>query len=438
MLEERSRQSSPRRLIVADDLTSAVDCAVRMLPWVSEAVVPLVEGSSCRWGGEAAVAIFTDSRESDPLAAYAAVRRGMSWIPVEPNTVTYKSIDSTLRGNLGAEVDAMLDAGAFDGAVVAPAFPHYGRTTVGGRQLLDGRPLEETEFAADPTCPVSNSRVSERLAEQSARGVLELGLDLVRSPAASLAAAIVHDLERAPVLVCDAETDLDLERIARAVDLTAARLLRVGSTGWARAVAAGGRPPPAPVSPTSTRRAAQAVVVVAGSVSEITATQLDVLGIVGAVRTVVPLDALMGEPEAGVAEPWRCAGETAIAGGARLLVLATESRRADVLRALALGVQRGWSSRYVAGRIAQGLAGIAARLLERFPGLGIVATGGETARAVLTLAGARDITLSGEVEPGIPLGSVRARTDFPVAIKAGGFGSPQALVAAAGALLHAS
>lgn len=61
-----------------------------------------------------------------------------------------KKIDSTLRGNIGAEIEALMKACGITGAVVAPAFPQAGRTTVAGECWVNGVRITETEFASDP------------------------------------------------------------------------------------------------------------------------------------------------------------------------------------------------------------------------------------------------------------------------------------------------
>src|SRR5699024_2301984 len=81
---------------------------------------------------------------------------------------------SALRGNVGATAEAALtarrrsieSAGGRDRLVMGlciPAFPTAGRTTVQGRQLLDGRLLEDTELARDVRSPVRTSDVESIL-----------------------------------------------------------------------------------------------------------------------------------------------------------------------------------------------------------------------------------------------------------------------------------
>lgn len=66
----------------------------------------------------------------------------------------YKKIDSTLRGNLGAEIKAVADVFKPDIVIIAPAYPANQRITIGGYHLLEGKPIELTEIANAPKTPV--------------------------------------------------------------------------------------------------------------------------------------------------------------------------------------------------------------------------------------------------------------------------------------------
>jgi uncharacterized protein YgbK (DUF1537 family) len=57
----------------------------------------------------------------------------------------------------------------------------------------------------------------------------------------------------------------------------------------------------------------------------------------------------------------------------------------------------------------------------------LVATGGETAAALLTRLGVHGLQLVDEIEPGIPLGLTLGEVSVPVVTKAGGFGNEECL-----------
>ena len=144
-----------RLAIIADDLSSATDCGAQVVRSGLSVVVPLGGYSPpAQARPTQVISVDTDSRSLSADRAYAKVRTAARQLVAEGWTDFYKSVDSTLRGNLGAEIEAVLEIVKPDCAVIAPAFPKYGRTTVNGVQYLHGRPLHETEFGSDPTAVV--------------------------------------------------------------------------------------------------------------------------------------------------------------------------------------------------------------------------------------------------------------------------------------------
>ncbi|MDE6168597.1 MAG: four-carbon acid sugar kinase family protein, partial [Acetatifactor sp.] len=136
-----------RILIVADDLTGANDTGVRFAKCGAK-VFTVLDKEHVNWekaGDCDCITLSTDSRGLPPREAYERVHRAVRKFSGRETILYSKRIDSTLRGNLGAETDAMLDALADDRmAVVVPAFPEAGRTYVGGHLLVCGVPLFRT------------------------------------------------------------------------------------------------------------------------------------------------------------------------------------------------------------------------------------------------------------------------------------------------------
>ncbi len=169
-----------RVAIIADDLSSATDCGVAFSRRGMRTLVPLGSlGDLRRLPFDADVlSLDADSRALSPREAYEEIARAANALRGAGSVgEVYKSIDSTLRGNLGAEIDAAMDVFEADLAVVAPAFPLHGRTTVGGRHFLHGVPMDKTEMARDPACPVKESDLVALASSQSKRraGLVDLG-----------------------------------------------------------------------------------------------------------------------------------------------------------------------------------------------------------------------------------------------------------------------
>ena len=163
--------------------------------------------------------------------ASAHVLRALTSRRARQALILYKKIDSTLRGNVAAELGAARAAlGAKRQILVAPAFPAQGRTVRGGRVLVNGKPLH--------------------------------GGDLKRK------------LRGLDVTVCDAASDAELRAIARKGLAMHPRPLFVGSAGLARALA--DELPRR--KPRRSRMPSGQIAVVVGSASSVSQRQADRLG----------------------------------------------------------------------------------------------------------------------------------------------------------------
>src|SRR5918993_1204266 len=194
--------------IIADDLTGAADSGVQLARAGYRTAVVFQGSSLPAEDGLDAVSVDTDSR---PLpAGFAAERVVEAAHAVRDSRVVYKKLDSTLRGPVAAEIAAALEATGREAAVVAPALPAAGRTTVGGVQMVHGTPVHETEFANDPKTPVNEGHLPTLLADVNPE-VGVLSVEDVMDPA-----KVVNALREYRCVVVDAERNEDLEALVRA------------------------------------------------------------------------------------------------------------------------------------------------------------------------------------------------------------------------------
>jgi 4-hydroxythreonine-4-phosphate dehydrogenase len=384
-----------RILIVADDLSGAADCAVACCNAGMESLVAL--------GVEAApaaevLAVDTDSRRLSAAEAAAVSARVVG--KHGGGALVYKKMDSTARGHFAAEIAACLGVMGGTVAIVAPAFPASGRTTRDGHQLLHGSRLETTEVWRHEGM-AGTAFLPDMLAVA--------GLSVARvGRGGDLGAAFAQTAD-CNALVCDAETDEDLRAIAESGQSFGRRALWVGSAGLARFLprAAGfsrarvaGRPELLRTGP---------VICAVGSRSGVSRAQFARLqGQAGIFCFTVAPEMLRQGPEAADWKELSGAFARAAAKGdvAARLDDAGDADPAESLRlCTALGA-------FLAPHVA------AAR--------GVIATGGETARAVLLAAGVATLRLAGEVEAGIPLSYTAA--GLGVITKAGAFGRAETLL----------
>lgn len=416
----------PRVWLVADDLTGAADATSAMAaPGVSGLILldPMTDDGALPVGPDPAVdvvALDTDTRDAPAHVAHDTAYRAAMSARAAGAGVLFRKVDSTLRGHVAAGVTATLAAARTIWApqpvlaVVAPAFPHARRTTVGGHQLLDGIPLERTEVwsTARLTGPADLTAMFTAVGQRSRL----VPIAVVRGAAEDLVGAI-KDIAAAgiEIAVCDAETDRDLRAIARSAVASGIRIVWVGSAGLAGqlSVALGlggdGSPYDAPAYCPS-----GPVVTVVGSRSSVAARQhRRLVADAGVAELLLDPDMLLtGEAHAG----W---GPAAAALGAAL------AARRDVAVALQ-------SARPVGDGDGDGrqLCEATGRLIAPYiGGIGaLVCTGGETTREVLLAAGAHTLRFVRELEPGVVLSRADGAHALPVVTKAGGFGDDNTLV----------
>ena len=115
-----------------------------------------------------------------------------------------KRIDTTLRGGVGVEIDAMLDQLNEDTiAVVVPAMPQSRRILVGGYSVIDGVALINTPVAQDVRTPVKENYIPRLLAGQTRRKVGLVTLDQVLKGKEGIKEALTEVWRRCHYCGCD-------------------------------------------------------------------------------------------------------------------------------------------------------------------------------------------------------------------------------------------
>ncbi|WP_199880784.1 four-carbon acid sugar kinase family protein [Bacillus massiliglaciei] len=399
-------------MLIADDLTGACDAGVQFTKRGMKAAVYFDKPDIHADSHEVCI-IDLDSRSLTKQAAYKKVQACLNVMPSSQSPLFYKKIDSTLRGNIGSEIDAMMDVFSFDFAVIAPALPALGRLTKAGRHYLHGTPVEETEIGTDPKTPVKESRIVELLSEQSSRKAISISQDKLKNEKdwEKTAAGLLAQSYR--LFVLDAESEEDLKRIAATFSKLPFRILWVGSAGLAEAL-------PIPASK-SLKNAVQiphgTVLTLAGSRAEITSKQIEyMLQFPKMGRVTLDPDKLHNEIER-TREIGRCLkeAETYIKDGKDLVIHVHQKGSRDI------------NTGSLPSIIVYELAAIASAVTKKFNIAGMILTGGDTARSIAAKMGVRGIELVGELEIGLPLSKMIGGPNLWMATKAGAFGNESSL-----------
>ena len=401
-------------LIIADDLSGAADCAIGFASERHRTVVTLEATRTSAHEGADTIAVDTDTRRLVPEDAAARTVAAYAEMSARGQRL-YKKIDSTLRGNWAAEVAALQPLAGM--AIVAPAFPATGRTVRGGSVYVHGQPLEETS-----TWKLEHAGLAADLATQLKSAGLKpelLDAEALRDDPHALAARIeALAAGGLQALIVDTQTEAALRALARATLQSEAAFFWVGSGGLAREIAALDSRRHTYVS--EQRDAAfpgGPVLILVGSLSGVSERQCAMLRERGRVEELIVPPAMLREGASH--RDWR-------AWQARIDVSLTA--RVDLL------VRIGRDDAFDPAEGAQLSTALAALVEPHFTKAGgLIATGGETARAMLAAARIGNLQLLAEVEAGVAVGRPldAGRTHCPgVVTKAGAFGTDRALYAA--------
>ena len=378
-----------------------------------------------RWD---ALVLNTHSRAMDPAQARQAVAAVLQRLDLKRFGVIYKKIDSTFRGNIGGEVDAILETSGLPVGFLTPAFPEMGRTVKDGILLVKGTPVAETEASRDPACPVKDSNLVDLLRRQSSCSIDLVDHRQIASALGSLREVVYRKRQAgAKILIFDGLGRKDLEAIAEVGFGLQPLPLFIGSAGLAEAVASrfAEKIRLTMATPSATASAAHALVV-CGSASAVSRRQLArVAQDAGFPHIEIRSSFALQAPSdrAAEEETIRRTASDALRRGSVILSVSPE-------RTAGSGVD----DRLAAQAIAEALGGIAASALA---GSGVaphdvalILTGGDTAMAVLAPLGIEGIEIGGELLEGIMAGRITGGrfSDAQVATKAGAFGKDDALL----------
>jgi uncharacterized protein YgbK (DUF1537 family) len=401
--------------VLADDLTGAFDTGVQFRSWGFSVEVLIGDVKDASKLSSDIVVVDTESRLLNKEDAFRRVYLSTEKLMQYGVERVYKKVDSTLRGNIGAELDAAMEASKAGFAFFAPAYPTYGRTTLSGKQLVDNSPVENTEYVDE--LGAKTSEVATIIGAQSKRKVGLVSFDAVEAGVGSIKSRVeALKKDGVEVAVFDALTEKHLIDIAHSIGDTK---LLVGSAGFASEVPPGlGMRNPKPI------------LSVCGSTRRLSRVQVrnlhDRLGFreveVGIMRLID------GEAEAK-AEVRRCVGEAVEALKAGVDVsLSSAPKESSAEEFIVHADKHGVKEAEAKHFIEEAMGDITSAILSEADVLGLILTGGATGLMVCEKLGADRASIVEEIEPGIPL--LMLSTGIPAVTKAGGFGVEDSLVQA--------
>ena len=211
-------------LIISDDFTGALDTGVQLSADGAATYVTLDSDFNMSDFTQDidVLVINTETRHLNQDQAYKtvfsitqrAINAGIPYI--------YKKTDSVLRGNIGAELAAVLNASSYKQIHFIPAYPEMGRITKNGVHYADGIPIAESIFGNDPFDPVLYSDIPSIISSQT-----------------MIPTHVINQYEdeewkdKEGILIHDSHTSKDMERIAHTLMTGKTTCLLAGCAGFA-------------------------------------------------------------------------------------------------------------------------------------------------------------------------------------------------------------
>lgn len=402
-------------LMIADDFTGALDSGVQFAARGAKTRVvtdPAYDFSQLEHDVQVLV-LDAETRHLKPEAAYGVVFRAVEDAMRAGFNYIYKKTDSALRGNVGAELTAVMDAAGAGRLAFLPALPKMNRVTRKGVHYIDGLPVAQSVFGQDPFEPVTASSVAEIIAAQSKTPVVlhPLGPETAEN--------------RPGIQVYDAETDDDLTRIGRSLGRKGLSL-SAGCAGFAAVLAEllelRGAPPGMPYL-------APALFVACGSVNPVTLRQMEKAEQAGFPHIhLTPEQKLepswLEAPDcASVAASWL---ETSKKKKHFILDVNDPPGRDDTA---AYAKERGLTTEDLRVRISRQLGQLVRRLLDGGLDATLLCTGGDTLLALMRAVGVAELTPMCDLDTGAVLTSfVYLGKTYHIISKSGGFGEPDLFI----------
>ena len=204
-------------IVIADDLTgSNATCSLFKKIGLRAASILKLQGD-INYDVDV-ISYSTASRGLDKEEAYKKVSEAIKILKSKDVLVYNKRIDSTLRGNIGTEINAMLDNLEDDRiAVVIPSYPDSGRIVVNKTMLVNGVLLENSDAGKDPKTPIKTSCVESLIQKGIKYSSTYFTLSDIEQPIEEIVKKIQEAIKKSRVLIFDAVNNEDIIKISKAI-----------------------------------------------------------------------------------------------------------------------------------------------------------------------------------------------------------------------------
>lgn len=393
-------------LIVADDFTGANDTGVQLVNHGIDVNVNFDVTSIDSDDNKSSCVLDTETRNSSTEEATNNMKSMMSKVNLDSFDIVLKKVDSTLRGNISAEIKTLAEFYDPDLVVFAPALPSLGRTIKNEILYVNKIRALDTEIGKDPLKPIDNDNISDILKRAFlGKKNRHYSIKDIRKDNFKIDGNYKY-------LSFDSENSMDLQKIIKEVKRANKKVLWVGSAGLMSSILM------------QYEKTLPAVGLI-GSVSDVTRRQLHFAEENGVNLISIPIyDVYEKDSYASYLNEAR----ELLQKGKDVVVMSSASYDRSELNRTIKKLEKYDLSKESIGKVTQTiLAGICRRLVLYEKISGVFVTGGDTAKGLLDVGKAGGVQVIDEIEPGIPMLKIRSGdlNGLNIVTKAGAFGNDE-------------
>lgn len=225
--------------IIADDLTGANDTGVQFSKKGFKTIVSVQNNSNLSLNKIKTKidvqVIDTETRESSRCEAIKKIREVLKQINYTDDSIIYKKVDSTLRGNIGIEIEEILNQTDLDLCIFTSSYPENHRIIKDGYMYVEKELLSDTEYYQKDKTSKMTSFVPDILKEQTS---LPVGLIKIKDVSRGVKSILkkINYLKDSgkKIIVFDAVKEFHLKSIMEGVNKYNGKILYAGSAGLAK------------------------------------------------------------------------------------------------------------------------------------------------------------------------------------------------------------
>lgn len=230
--------------VIADDLTGANDTGVQFYKHGYNVDVAIEDYKlsktiqSNKENQARVLVIDTETREENLMITKEKLNSVLGKFEFLEQDIIYKKIDSTLRGNIGAEIEIIMNIFAKDLCIISPTFSSNKRFTIGGYLIVNNQPLGLSSYNDKRLDPGKASFIPEIIAEQTQLpiGMIELK-EVIKGKESIFKALRKLYYSGKKIIIVDSMTKKHLQDILYSATRIKAKIMLAGSAGLAECLA---------------------------------------------------------------------------------------------------------------------------------------------------------------------------------------------------------